>query len=142
MGRVIRAQRKGAWLRLQVPHPPPDGPLPGSGASTSASANGYLKGVVTEIVHDPGRGAPLARVAFQPPMSATRSRRSSSSPRGHVHRPVRVLRQEGHPGGRQRAAPPVDPRGSRRVQRRASCWGPRGLGKGFRRLRGCHQSQS
>ncbi|KFK31043.1 hypothetical protein AALP_AA6G060500 [Arabis alpina] len=29
--------------------------------------NGYLKGVVTEIIHDPGRGAPLARVAFRHP---------------------------------------------------------------------------
>ncbi|KAJ6989616.1 60S ribosomal protein L8-1 [Populus alba x Populus x berolinensis] len=29
--------------------------------------NGYLKGVVTEIIHDPGRGAPLARVTFRHP---------------------------------------------------------------------------
>ncbi|OWM77885.1 hypothetical protein CDL15_Pgr018454 [Punica granatum] len=27
--------------------------------------NGYLKGVVTEIIHDPGRGASLARVSFR-----------------------------------------------------------------------------
>lgn len=27
--------------------------------------NGYIKGVVKEIVHDPGRGAPLARVSFK-----------------------------------------------------------------------------
>ncbi|KAK7833088.1 60s ribosomal protein l8-1, partial [Quercus suber] len=26
--------------------------------------NGYLKGVVTEIIHDPGRGAPLTRITF------------------------------------------------------------------------------
>ncbi|PON39173.1 Ribosomal protein [Parasponia andersonii] len=25
----------------------------------------YLKGIVTEIIHDPGRGAPLARVTFR-----------------------------------------------------------------------------
>ncbi|KVH99099.1 hypothetical protein Ccrd_022658 [Cynara cardunculus var. scolymus] len=29
--------------------------------------NGYLKGVITEIIHDPGRGAPLARVIFRHP---------------------------------------------------------------------------
>ncbi|CAI5463390.1 unnamed protein product [Closterium sp. Yama58-4] len=29
--------------------------------------NGYIKGVVTEIVHDSGRGAPLARVQFRHP---------------------------------------------------------------------------
>uniref|UniRef100_A0A2N9FMD5 Uncharacterized protein n=1 Tax=Fagus sylvatica TaxID=28930 RepID=A0A2N9FMD5_FAGSY len=29
--------------------------------------NGYLKGVVTEIIHDPGHGAPLAKVTFRHP---------------------------------------------------------------------------
>ena len=29
--------------------------------------NGYIMGVVREIIHDPGRGAPLARVAFRDP---------------------------------------------------------------------------
>jgi large subunit ribosomal protein L8e len=29
--------------------------------------HGYVKGVVKDIVHDPGRGAPLARVAFRHP---------------------------------------------------------------------------
>ena len=27
--------------------------------------DGYVKGVVKEIVHDPGRGAPLAKVVFR-----------------------------------------------------------------------------
>jgi large subunit ribosomal protein L8e len=27
--------------------------------------NGYIKGVVKDIIHDPGRGAPMARVAFR-----------------------------------------------------------------------------
>ncbi|CAK7351919.1 unnamed protein product [Dovyalis caffra] len=30
--------------------------------------NGYLKGVMTDIVHDPGRGASLARVTFGHPI--------------------------------------------------------------------------
>jgi len=29
--------------------------------------NGYIKGVVREIIHDPGRGAPLAKVVFRDP---------------------------------------------------------------------------
>ena len=28
---------------------------------------GYIKGVVKDIVHDPGRGAPLAKVVFRDP---------------------------------------------------------------------------
>jgi len=28
----------------------------------TTNSNGYLKGVVSEIIHDPGRGAPLAKV--------------------------------------------------------------------------------
>ena len=30
-----------------------------------AERHGYIKGVVREIIHDPGRGAPLAVVAFR-----------------------------------------------------------------------------
>lgn len=29
--------------------------------------NGYIRGVVKEIIHDPGRGAPLAKVVFRDP---------------------------------------------------------------------------
>merc|ERR1711907_852411 len=32
-----------------------------------AEKNGFIKGVVKEIVHDPGRGAPLAKVHFRNP---------------------------------------------------------------------------
>lgn len=32
-----------------------------------AERNGYIKGVVKEIVHDPGRGAPLLKVQFRDP---------------------------------------------------------------------------
>lgn len=32
-----------------------------------AERKGYIKGVVKEIIHDPGRGAPLARVIFRNP---------------------------------------------------------------------------
>ncbi|GMY17936.1 60S ribosomal protein L8-3 [Fagus crenata] len=49
-----------------LPHPPPQG----SGEvpqSRLGERNGYLKGVVMEIIHDPGRSAPLAKVTFQHP---------------------------------------------------------------------------
>ncbi|GMY21020.1 hypothetical protein FCV25MIE_16261 [Fagus crenata] len=49
-----------------LPHPPPQG----SGEvpqSRLGERNGYLKGVVMEIIHDPGRGAPLAKVTFRHP---------------------------------------------------------------------------
>ncbi|KAJ1993908.1 60S ribosomal protein L2 [Dimargaris cristalligena] len=64
MGRVIRAQRKGkgsifkAVTRLRK----------GAAKLRSldfAERNGYIRGVVKEIIHDPGRGAPLAKVQFR-----------------------------------------------------------------------------
>lgn len=32
-----------------------------------AERHGYIRGIVREIIHDPGRGAPLARVSFRDP---------------------------------------------------------------------------
>ncbi|KAK9765163.1 60S ribosomal protein L2, partial [Basidiobolus ranarum] len=66
MGRVIRAQRKGpggifkSHTRLR------------KGAAQLrpldfAERNGYIRGSVKEIIHDPGRGAPLAKVQFRDP---------------------------------------------------------------------------
>ncbi|TPX52260.1 hypothetical protein SeMB42_g01519 [Synchytrium endobioticum] len=66
MGRVIRAQRKGnggifkSHVKRRV------------GAAKIrpldyAERHGYIRGLVKEIIHDPGRGAPLARVAFRDP---------------------------------------------------------------------------
>jgi len=66
MGKVIRAQRKGAGgiFKSHVKHR--------KGAAKFrvndfSERNGYVKGVVKSLVHDPGRGAPLARVAFRHP---------------------------------------------------------------------------
>lgn len=33
----------------------------------SSERNGYIRGLVKEIIHDPGRGAPLAKVVFRDP---------------------------------------------------------------------------
>merc|ERR1712029_907270 len=65
-GRVIRAQRKGAGsiFRANVKH------RKGSPKLRSvdySERNGYIKGVVKDIIHDPGRGAPLAVVRFRDP---------------------------------------------------------------------------
>jgi large subunit ribosomal protein L8e len=66
MGRVIRNQRKGkggifkSITRTRV----------GAANFRSldyAERHGYIRGIVKEIVHDPGRGAPLARVTFRDP---------------------------------------------------------------------------
>jgi len=67
MGRVIRAQRKGRrslTFKAHTMHrngPARHRPL------DYAERQGYIKGVVKSIVHDPGRGAPLAVVQFRHP---------------------------------------------------------------------------
>ena len=64
MGRVIRAQRKGSSpsFKSHTFH------RKGAAKLRSldfAERNGYIKGVIKEIIHDPGRGAPLCVVAFR-----------------------------------------------------------------------------
>lgn len=66
MGRVIRAQRKGAGSVFRSHTHHRKGPACFRSLDFS-ERNGYLKGVVTDIIHDPGRGAPLARVTFRHP---------------------------------------------------------------------------
>lgn len=65
MGRVIRAQRKSGGIfkshtRLR------------KGAAQLrtldySERHGYIRGIVKDIIHDPGRGAPLAKVVFRDP---------------------------------------------------------------------------
>ncbi|XP_065840664.1 large ribosomal subunit protein uL2-like [Oscarella lobularis] len=66
MGRVIRSQRKGAGSIFRAHTKKRKGPAR-LRASDYAERRGYLKGIVKEIIHDPGRGAPLARVVFRDP---------------------------------------------------------------------------
>jgi len=65
MGRVIRAQRRShAIFKSHTHHnkaPARFRPL------DFAERNGYVRGIVKEIIHDAGRGAPLARVVFRDP---------------------------------------------------------------------------
>ena len=66
MGRVIRGQRKGhgSVFRSHTKHRKGAAKLR---TLDYAERHGYIKGIVKEIIHDPGRGAPLARVAFRDP---------------------------------------------------------------------------
>jgi len=65
MGRVIRAQRRSHPIFKSHTHhnknPAKLRPL------DFAERNGYIRGIVKDIIHDPGRGAPLARVVFRDP---------------------------------------------------------------------------
>ncbi|KAJ1668214.1 60S ribosomal protein L2 [Coemansia sp. RSA 1813] len=66
MGRVIRNQRKGAGsIFVARTHR-----RKGAAKLRSvdyAEREGYIRGLVKEIIHDPGRGAPLAKVQFRDP---------------------------------------------------------------------------
>jgi len=66
MGRVIRAQRKGPGgiFKSHTTHRKGAAKLR---ALDFAERNGYLRGIIKEIIHDPGRGAPLAKVVFRDP---------------------------------------------------------------------------
>ena len=66
MGRVIRAQRKGAGgiFKSHVHKRQGAAKLR---ALDYAERHGYVRGIVKDIVHDSGRGAPLAKVVFRDP---------------------------------------------------------------------------
>ncbi|KAK7090279.1 large ribosomal subunit protein uL2-like [Littorina saxatilis] len=66
MGRVIRAQRKGAGSVFKA-HTRNRKGKPALRPVDFAERHGYIKGVIKDIIHDPGRGAPLAKVAFRDP---------------------------------------------------------------------------
>jgi len=66
MGRVIRSQRKGAGSVFRAHTKHRKGPAK-LRPIDFAERHGYLKGVIRDIIHDPGRGAPLAVVVFRDP---------------------------------------------------------------------------
>ena len=63
MGRIIRGQRKGRGSIFTSNTKHRKGAC-GLRVIDYAERNGYVRGVVKDIIHDPGRGAPLAKVAF------------------------------------------------------------------------------
>jgi len=67
MGKVIRGQRRGKKNSIFKAHQHHRVAPAAFRVLDYAERNGYVKGVVREILHDPGRGAPLARVVFRDP---------------------------------------------------------------------------
>ena len=63
----ILGQRKGAKGSVFMAHTHLRKGVPQFRALDYSERNGYVKGVVREIIHDSGRGAPLARVTFRNP---------------------------------------------------------------------------
>jgi large subunit ribosomal protein L8e len=66
VGRVIRAQRKGAGS-IFTSHTSKRKGAAKIRPLDYAERNGYIRGLVKSIIHDPGRGAPLAKVVFKNP---------------------------------------------------------------------------
>jgi large subunit ribosomal protein L8e len=66
MGKIIRAQRKGKGSVFRA-HTRNRKGAPKLRSLDFSERNGFMKGIVKEIIHDPGRGAPLAVVAFRNP---------------------------------------------------------------------------
>ena len=66
MGRVIRVQRKGkgSVFKAHTHHRKGAAKLRPIDYS---EREGYLRGLIKEIIHDPGRGAPLAKIEFRDP---------------------------------------------------------------------------
>jgi len=62
MGKVIRSQRKGRPTGIYKSKSHLRTAPAAFRRLDYAERHGYVKGVVREIIHDPGRGAPLARV--------------------------------------------------------------------------------
>jgi len=66
MGRVIRGSRKGKSLIFGSKTRLRKGAVK-LRAYDYAEREGYMKGLVRKIIHDPGRGAPLAEIVFHDP---------------------------------------------------------------------------
>merc|ERR1712071_354661 len=66
MGRVIQCQRKGAGSVFTARSKGRQGAAKFRSLDY-AERNGFVKGLVKDICHDPGRGAPIAKVQFRDP---------------------------------------------------------------------------
>ena len=66
MGKVIRKCRKGAGSVFRAHTSKRVAPAKLRKLDL-IEREGYIKGVVKDIIHDPGRGAPLAKVVFRDP---------------------------------------------------------------------------
>jgi large subunit ribosomal protein L8e len=81
MGKVIRGQRKGKGSVFRAHHVRKKGPSK-MRRYDYTERHTQIKGVVKKIVHDPGRGAPLAIVQFKNPIKYGRENISIAVPEG------------------------------------------------------------
>lgn len=93
MGRVIRTQRKGPGGIFKSHNTHRKGPA-AHRVLDHAEKRGYLKGVVTDIIHDSGRGAPLARVTFRNPIKYKQDKELFIAAEGLYTGQVGVVEQE------------------------------------------------
>ena len=81
MGKVIRPQRKGKGSVFTAHTVGRKGAV-ALKKLDYAEKHGYVKGVVREIIHDPGRGAPMAKIQFKDPYRFRRVTTSVCAPEG------------------------------------------------------------
>jgi len=79
MGRVIRTQRKGRGGIFTANNKNKKGEAKLRQLDFS-ERNGYIKGCIQGIVHDAGRGAPLAEVRSTPPIDVLELTGGSPTP--------------------------------------------------------------
>jgi large subunit ribosomal protein L8e len=81
MGKVIRGCRKGKGSVFRAHTTGRKGPVAYK-RQDYAERHGYVKGVVKEILHDPGRGAPVAKIQFKDPYRFKRINTLVCAPEG------------------------------------------------------------
>lgn len=81
MGKVIRSCRKGKGSVFKAHTTGRKGPV-AMKRQDYAERHGYTKGVVKEILHDPGRGAPIAKVQFKDPYRFKKINTTMVAPEG------------------------------------------------------------
>eukprot|EP00755_Sulcionema_specki_P016377 Sspe_Gene.61867::Locus_34454_Transcript_1_1_Confidence_1.000_Length_691::g.61867::m.61867/K02938/RP-L8e, RPL8; large subunit ribosomal protein L8e len=104
MGKCIRAQRRGAGSVFTAHVHKRKGaaklrPL------DYGERKGFVKGTVREIVHDSGRGAPIALVQFRHPYKYKRVTARMIRHRGDADRAVCLLREARHAQHRELPSP-------------------------------------
>jgi large subunit ribosomal protein L8e len=81
MGKVIRPCRKGKGSVFTSHHVGRKGAV-GMKRADFAERHGYVKGVVKEIFHDKGRGAPVAKVQFKDAYNFKKVNKNLCAPEG------------------------------------------------------------
>mmetsp|Transcript_23075 Transcript_23075/g.51907 ORF Transcript_23075/g.51907 Transcript_23075/m.51907 type:complete len:240 (+) Transcript_23075:1144-1863(+) len=72
MGRIIRSQRKGSGGIFKSHFTNKKGKIKFRVYDKSEKC-GYIKGIVKKIIHDPGRGCPVAKIQFSNPYNNKKS---------------------------------------------------------------------